>query len=279
LDGTLDTIDIFTYVDAQRNCDLLEEVSCTDSDGGEDYDVRGETKLTRSDGETFSYEDFCIDSEKLNEYSCNLATIDKENCLEGCNLDVQYNCPNGCVDGACVEETPSDDLRDVNIASDLNGDLIVDNKDRLLLIQKLDNFPVGSEGCDSDNGFCLGSDVDENGEVEEEDLRGFINVHLSSCLDIKNNDYLNVTANMVKTDMGKVCDVGNNLCDLLDINLDGVLNTIDIFAYIDPKRHCTKYVPLKKGWNLVPFRYFLTSPIELINGKKYMELFSFPTTT
>ena len=97
-----------------------EKPICTDSDGGEIYYDKGEIKLTRDDGETFEYNDFCIDEGKLNEYSCSLAVVNSGNCLEGCNLDVQYRCAGGCEDGACVQVqlTPEKDEEPMEIPRD-----------------------------------------------------------------------------------------------------------------------------------------------------------------
>jgi len=67
--------------------------SCTDSDGGKNYYLRG----TVSDRGK-SYTDYCIDSSTLREYFClpytpgGLGGVAQED----------YRCPSGCKDGACV---------------------------------------------------------------------------------------------------------------------------------------------------------------------------------
>jgi len=72
------------------------EVVCTDSDGGKDYYVKGYTFYT-VDGITRN--DFCWGD---------LGFIEKENilqenyCKDNIPQAVDYNCPNGCQDGACV---------------------------------------------------------------------------------------------------------------------------------------------------------------------------------
>jgi hypothetical protein len=83
--------------------------SCTDSDGGKNYYMRG----TVSDGGK-SYTDYCIDSSTLREYFClpytpgGLGGVAQED----------YKCPNGCKDGACVLATKS-----INIISPNGGEV------------------------------------------------------------------------------------------------------------------------------------------------------------
>ncbi|MEN7981874.1 MAG: hypothetical protein ABFQ65_00310, partial [Nanoarchaeota archaeon] len=61
---------------------------CSDSDGGLNYDVKGEANK-----EGFgSTEDFCVNDIKLSEALCN---------NDGNPANAQYDCPNGCSNGAC----------------------------------------------------------------------------------------------------------------------------------------------------------------------------------
>lgn len=74
-----------------QTCSVVPPASCTDSDGGQDEFVKGTTEKTGS----FSYTDTCVDSTVLREYYCSgttwgLTTIE---------------CPAGCLNGACVEQT------------------------------------------------------------------------------------------------------------------------------------------------------------------------------
>ena len=63
---------------------------CVDSDGGENYFLKG-TVTSSTDG---NFTDFCIDSERLNEYFCigNSVAIGA------------HACENGCSEGACISE-------------------------------------------------------------------------------------------------------------------------------------------------------------------------------
>lgn len=77
-----------------------KEASCTDSDGGLNYYVKGSaTDLTENEGFTTQI-DSCSGNFVLNEISC------VSDCEESCILLEPYNCPNGCEDGACVSSTP-----------------------------------------------------------------------------------------------------------------------------------------------------------------------------
>ncbi len=68
-----------------------EQVSCTDTDGGKNYTVKGNTNMTNSTGK-FSYVDSCSNTQSLNEYYCDVNNIAKRE---------SYTCPNGCENGAC----------------------------------------------------------------------------------------------------------------------------------------------------------------------------------
>ncbi len=69
--------------------DGTSEKSCTDSDGGLNYNIKG----IASDSRAERLEDFCVDSTKLNEAICNVDNL---------AANAEYNCPKGCKDGACI---------------------------------------------------------------------------------------------------------------------------------------------------------------------------------
>jgi len=79
-----------------------ETITCTDSDGGEDYYVKGTVTLGTS-----TYADICNSGSTglpLNGNYPATAVVEKY-CVNN-TLDVKYfDCPNGCKDGACVNET------------------------------------------------------------------------------------------------------------------------------------------------------------------------------
>ncbi len=74
--------------------------TCTDSDGGKNIYVAGETKQTRPDGTFLANKDECwgVTNQLLSESYC-----------EGGELktDPQILCPNGCSSGACLSQTPT----------------------------------------------------------------------------------------------------------------------------------------------------------------------------
>jgi len=77
---------------------VIEEVEepvevCADSDDGLNYYEKGKTG---KDGWE-SIEDFCVDKTLLSEALCN---------KDGNPAYAKYECPNGCVDGACFGEKP-----------------------------------------------------------------------------------------------------------------------------------------------------------------------------
>ena len=70
----------------------LGSSECTDSDGGKEYYVKG--IIVPADINSPSQTDTCMNSTLLTEYYCN----------NHLGTGVTYQCPNGCVDGACVKE-------------------------------------------------------------------------------------------------------------------------------------------------------------------------------
>jgi len=72
---------------------VKNETNCTDSDNGIDYHTRGTTGYYKPGYETRDYMDHC-DGEILLEYYCSEAGVVSEK---------EYQCPFGCVDGACIE--------------------------------------------------------------------------------------------------------------------------------------------------------------------------------
>ena len=66
--------------------------SCTDSDGGKNYYVKG--SLYQSE-EAYQYKDYCVNGKVLREFWC----MDS-----GQAGSEYYTCPYGCKDGACIKE-------------------------------------------------------------------------------------------------------------------------------------------------------------------------------
>jgi cysteine-rich repeat protein len=103
-----------TYWDNVELVEVFEDddITCTDSDGGESYNAQG---FMNFNGTT--YIDYCwkdkydntSNQNMLREYSCTLNQTPLDPNIEGYGFgdfyEINYNCPNGCSDGACVEET------------------------------------------------------------------------------------------------------------------------------------------------------------------------------
>jgi len=76
-----------------QNCPKDCYPSCTDSDGGKNYYVKGKIYGSFGKGTLTDY-DYCTDNTTLGEYYCQ----DKTNVQV-----IYYGCPNGCKDGACLK--------------------------------------------------------------------------------------------------------------------------------------------------------------------------------
>ncbi len=90
--------------------------TCTDSDGGKNFDVKGTLNFNNA-----NYLDFCITASQLNEVFCiNYNTS---------YSSVLYNCPYGCSNGACLPAptttpgtcTDSDGGRNYNVKGSVSG--------------------------------------------------------------------------------------------------------------------------------------------------------------
>ncbi|MBS3115051.1 hypothetical protein J4482_00310 [Candidatus Woesearchaeota archaeon] len=79
---------------------------CKDSDGGSDYYVNGESFLYLDGVLQGSASEYCWDSLRLRENKCK-SSIPRGTTDAGLAIDVfDYNCPNGCSDGACLKSAP-----------------------------------------------------------------------------------------------------------------------------------------------------------------------------
>lgn len=76
--------------------------TCTDSDGGKDYSTKGRIVGADASGNSVDYTDKCYTATKLYEGYCYYEGGCSTN---GCAVSEPYECPNGCLDGACVTLT------------------------------------------------------------------------------------------------------------------------------------------------------------------------------
>lgn len=72
--------------------------NCQDSDGGQDYNTFGTAQLTANSIIVSTVKDTCINKYLLNEAYCENQTVGYIN-------TTNYNCPFGCVNGACTNGT------------------------------------------------------------------------------------------------------------------------------------------------------------------------------
>lgn len=117
----VDTVDI-EIIRQNMNC-VYETQTCTDSDKGIDYSVQGHLI---DETHNADYLDSCLDEEELREYYCG-----EENYLY-----LDYICPNGCEDGACiVGENICDN-------ADIDGNGGVEPTDLSIIINALNGLSV-----------------------------------------------------------------------------------------------------------------------------------------
>lgn len=77
---------------------ITKPATCTDSDGGKDYYVKG-TITEKRDGQTYTHTDFCYaGGSVLSEYFCPLSR-------EDFGVSEDFTCPYGCEDGECLSAT------------------------------------------------------------------------------------------------------------------------------------------------------------------------------
>jgi len=129
-----------TPIEEPHSC--IKEL-CTDSDGGINYYEKGTLDTFDSSDSGTNFVDFCRVDGKLGEFNCRL--IDTFIQL------LSYECPNGCLDGACIFNT-------TNITTYENK-----TNNTLLIINLTTNSSVNS--CiDSDNGqnYYVKGSVDGN---------------------------------------------------------------------------------------------------------------------
>ena len=105
---------------------------CTDSDGGLNYYVKGVVKMTQ--GPVLELYDACADSNLLQERVCNSNTDYLQN-------TVNFTCPYGCQDGACLSTTqPS-----IAVLSPNGGETYIIGTGYLYIKYKVSNISIGTE--------------------------------------------------------------------------------------------------------------------------------------
>jgi hypothetical protein len=85
----------FSIVATPTTAPTTNATTCTDSDGGINYEVKGLVNGIWSDGDTASNQPDVCGGYILNEYYCNVTASPYI-------LMKAYNCPYGCSDGACL---------------------------------------------------------------------------------------------------------------------------------------------------------------------------------
>lgn len=103
-------------------CNFVIAESCLEGDGGDNYDERA----VCTDG-TGGYPDICLGEFTLKESYCDDYTNNVTNETdERCEYDT-YRCPNGCLDGACLEFPIADQVVNNTIVLNDTEDLEVND--------------------------------------------------------------------------------------------------------------------------------------------------------
>jgi hypothetical protein len=110
--------------------------SCVDSDSGKDYYVRGNAVSTSSNGLVFeNLTDACISSMILREAYCYSDVPEAS--------DIDYVCPNGCNNGACLKDLPPVVVpKDVDACSNISTEILAKAKS----LEGAGNVVVRTEG-------------------------------------------------------------------------------------------------------------------------------------
>ncbi|MBU0536522.1 MAG: hypothetical protein KKE20_06135 [Nanoarchaeota archaeon] len=86
---------------------FMSQAYCTDSDGGDDYYTPGYVEAQEpTAGEPESFSDKCVSATKLHEFTCNFPAVERPGLPTYFISELVFDCPNSCVDGACVDAAP-----------------------------------------------------------------------------------------------------------------------------------------------------------------------------
>ena len=90
---------------------------------------------------------------------------------------------------------------------------------------------------------CQGADINSNGQVDIGDLQKFISDMKSDCKNIKSLYVLWILNELDKSNGLRNCNPGNKLCNLLDINSNGILNSLDALLLLNALDSCSSGNP------------------------------------
>jgi len=93
------------------------------------------------------------------------------------------------------------------------------------------------------NNNCQGADINSNGQVDIGDLQKFISDMKSNCKNIKSLYVLWILNELDKTNGLRNCNSGNKLCNMLDINSNGNLNSLDALLLLNALDSCSSGNP------------------------------------
>jgi hypothetical protein len=105
---------------------MIDGVSCTDTDGGMNYDVKGTVVDVRGGIDTDKCSLSDIYAGRLYEFSCD---------ADGTYFREEYDCPNGCSDGACLVEAVVEETEVVEEVEVVEEEPVVEVSDEELLME------------------------------------------------------------------------------------------------------------------------------------------------
>jgi len=144
-DGSVDGLEYVCPNGCENGACIEEEESCTDSDGGKNYYVKGYV----------TYKGYVKGGELVKEYDkCAKDVVTGEDVLqekycppEGGIGTIDYKCPNGCENGVCISVPPEENKKDLTKYSEKEVFLISDkNWKDVLPIIPLTTW-TGNESC------------------------------------------------------------------------------------------------------------------------------------
>lgn len=204
---------------------LTSDSSCTDSDGGMNYEVAGYVEGIGPNGWPYLKSDACESAIQLREFYCN----------DTLGWPKFYNCPSGCADGACTSETCTDadsdgyaieggacglaDCDDDNAEVNPGAAEVCDNE--------IDDDCDGSTD-DQDIDCAVCTDQDEDGFAKEGGICGEVDCDDTSAA--VNPGAAEVCDNSLDDDCDGLMDDQDVDCSCFDS--DGGLN-FDVAGYVE----------------------------------------------
>ena len=183
----------FNSMKDYSSCSIYTAPTCTDSDGGLNYNVKGYTNGTDANGNKGIATDTCVDSSPAGSVVMAGPDLVEVYCDNSLASERRTTCPNGCYDGACVyganqeiSLTNVNNIANFNLGNDLMKVKLLAATDVSATIEIID----GQEG--------VGAEITEGTSK----VIGGVNVYLVS---VDENTALNSISAVVVLSLEQVC--------------------------------------------------------------------------